>query len=77
MERLRELFRQTAFHVLLFCSALTLLSWPFVSFSDVGRLKAMFIFLFITWALIIFLLFLVSRSLAVSSTDEGTEVDKE
>jgi hypothetical protein len=63
MERLRELFRQREFHLLLFCLSIVLLSWPLVSFSDVERLKTMFVYLFLGWAVIIVLLLAVSNSL--------------
>ncbi len=67
MERLRNLFRQREFHMLLFCLAMVLVSWPLVSFSDVDRLKAMYVYLFLVWGLIIMLLFAVSRSLVDAS----------
>ncbi|MEW6349451.1 MAG: hypothetical protein AB1646_10355 [Thermodesulfobacteriota bacterium] len=63
MERLRNLLRQREFHVLLFCLAIVLVSWPLVSFSDLDRLKAMFAYLFLVWGLIIMLLLAVSRGL--------------
>jgi hypothetical protein len=63
MERLRDLFRQREFHLLLFCLSIVLLSWPLVSFSDLERLKTMFVYLFLVWAAIIVLLLAVSRSL--------------
>ncbi len=63
MERLRYLFRQSEFHVLLFCLFGALWSWPFVSFSDLARLRTMFLYLVITWALVALLLFLVGWSL--------------
>lgn len=63
MERLRNLFRQSEFHVLLLCLAGALWSWPFVSFSNLERLRTMFIYLVVTWALAVFVLFLVSLSL--------------
>jgi hypothetical protein len=70
MERLGALLRQKEFHALLFCLCVVLMNWPFVEFSDVGRLKAVFIYLFLAWSFIIFLLFLVSRSLRNPPPDE-------
>jgi hypothetical protein len=71
MQRLKSLFCQQEFHVLLFCLSLLLFSWPVVSFSDIDRLHTMFIYLFIVWGLIVFLLFLVSRSIQIQ--DESRE----
>ena len=73
MERLRALFQQTEFHVLLFCASLVLLGWPLVSFSDVNRLQVMFVYLFIAWAAIVILLFLVSRSLEAGEESDDAE----
>ncbi|MBI4962047.1 MAG: hypothetical protein HY913_02105 [Desulfomonile tiedjei] len=73
MERLRILFRQREFHALLFCGSLVLLSWPLVSFSDVNRLQTMFVYLFLAWAAIVLLLFLVSRSLDAGNGSDDTE----
>ena len=73
MERLRALFQQTEFHALLFCVSLVLLGWPVVSFSDVNRLQVMFVYLFLAWAAIVILLFLVSRSLEAGEGSDDTE----
>jgi hypothetical protein len=73
MERLRALFQQTEFHVLLFCVSLVLLGWPVVSFSDVNRLQVMFVYLFLAWAAIVILLFLVSRSLEVGEESDDAD----
>jgi hypothetical protein len=77
MQRLRALFQQTEFHVLLFCVSLVLLGWPVVSFSDVNRLQVMFVYLFLAWAAIVILLFLVSRSLeAGEESDDANSGNK-
>jgi hypothetical protein len=73
MERLRALFQQTEFHVLLFCVSLVLLGWPVVSFSDVNRLQVMFVYLFLAWAAIVILLFLVSRSLEAGEESDDAD----
>lgn len=71
MERLRYLFRQSEFHMLLLCLFGALWSWPFVSFSDLGRLRTMFLYLVITWTLVVFLLFLVGWSLKERTEKPG------
>lgn len=74
MERLKALFRQTESHILLFLISLVLFSWPVVSYSDVERLKVMFVYLFVAWAVVVGLLFLVSRSLSEHDEHEGDKV---
>lgn len=73
MERLKALLRQTEFHLLLFVLCMVLFGWPVVTFSDMHRLEVMFAYLFAAWALVIFVLFLVSRSL--ESADESKKSD--
>jgi hypothetical protein len=68
--RLKVLFRQKDFHVLLFHVCLVLFGWPVVSFHSIERVQAMFIYLFLVWAAVIFLLFLVSRSVDVGDPSE-------
>lgn len=65
MGRIKDLFRQKDFHVLLFHLCLVLFGWPIVSFDSLERVRAMFVYLFVVWALVIFLLFIVSRSVDV------------
>lgn len=62
MERLRGLMRQTEFHVLLFFVCFFLFGWPLATIADLERLEMVFVYLFVTWAIVIVLLFLVSRS---------------
>ena len=75
MERLGYLLKQQEFHVLLFVICLVLFGWPVVSYPDIARLKAMFIYLFVSWACIIFVQFLVGRYLDV--TESPNQVDDE
>jgi hypothetical protein len=62
MDRLRALMRQTEFHVLLFSICLFLFGWPLATIADLDRLEGMFVYLFVTWAIVIVLLFFVGRS---------------
>jgi hypothetical protein len=68
MGRLKVLLRQKDFHVLLFHVCLVLFGWPIVSFDSMERVRSMFVYLFAVWAVVILLLFLVSRSVDVSET---------
>lgn len=70
MERLRNLFRQTDFHIFLFFLSLVLFGWPVVHFSDMRHFETTFYYLFGAWGIVIFLLFLVNTSL---SDHEGSE----
>lgn len=76
MGRFKALFRQQEFQVLLFCLSLFLFGWPVVSFSDMDRLQTMFIYLFAVWGLIVFLLFLVSRSIQAPDASQEDEAGR-
>ncbi len=76
MERLANLFKQTDFHIFLFFLSIILFGWPVVHFSDLNRFETMFYYLFGAWAIVIFLLFLVSRSLSDQSGSEEAENGK-
>lgn len=75
MDKLRALLRQTEFQALLFFVCLVLFSWPVVSFGDVERLEVMFVYLFTAWTVVIFLLFLVSRSQEIPIQTEKSETE--
>jgi hypothetical protein len=74
--RIKALFGQKDFHVLLFHVCLVLFGWPIVSFHSIERVQAMFIYLFLVWGVVIFLLFLVSRSVDVDDAPEDTQKGK-
>jgi hypothetical protein len=76
MERLKVLFRQTEFQVLLFSLCLVVFGWPVVSFSDIERLQNMFVYLFVVWGVIIFLLFLVAKSIPAPDVSQEDESGK-
>jgi hypothetical protein len=70
MERLSNLFKQTDFQIFLFFLSMILFGWPVVHFSDIDRFETMFYYLFGAWAVVIFLLFLISRSVPDQTTEE-------
>lgn len=76
MEKLRALLRQTEFQGLLFFTCLVLFGWPVVSFGDVERLEVMFVYLFVAWAIVIVLLFLVSRNQEIPTETKQSETEK-
>jgi hypothetical protein len=77
MNSLKNLLGRSEFHIVLFHVCLILFGWPVVAFQDLGRLKAMFVYLFIAWVVVIFMLYLISRSVEVSSAPEEHESVRE
>ncbi len=73
MKRIRGLFSEHEFHILVFCLSLVLFSWPLVSTSDFDRIDSMFVYLFVCWAVVIFLQFLISRVLIPPSSSQPTD----
>ncbi len=76
MKRLKHLLGQKEFLVCVFCFCLLLFNWPLVSFADGGELKRMFIYLFGAWAIIIFLMALVSLDLSTEPRSKASESHK-
>jgi hypothetical protein len=62
--------------LLLFHICLILFGWPLVTFQDIQRVKTMFIYLFVAWAAVIVLLFLVSRSVDGPISPEESQTGK-
>ena len=81
MKRLRTLLQQPEFSVVLFVIGLVLFIRPLLAMSVTARAQSVLLSIFLPWAFIIILLFLVSQSLAssgdVSPTDKGTDEDSE
>lgn len=70
MRRLKHLLRQAEFHRLLFAMGLIVFSWPFAGSVAAPHPISVFLYLFVPWGVIIFLLFLISQSLAISPSPE-------
>ncbi|MDR3557708.1 MAG: hypothetical protein P4L55_23370 [Syntrophobacteraceae bacterium] len=62
MERPANLLRQFDFQVLWFFLGLMLLNWPIVDMSWLEQPRSAYIWLFLVWAYLIFVLFLIGRS---------------
>ena len=73
MARIKKVLGRWEFQLLLFHVSLVLFGWPLVTFQDINRVKTMFVYLFLAWATVIGLLFLVSRSLAEPSPSEDIQ----
>jgi hypothetical protein len=59
MGKLKDLFRMPEFSLFLFLFSLVIFSWPF--FAGAKSAVSTFIYLFISWASIIVMLFVISR----------------
>ena len=62
MKRLRNLLRQAEFQTLLFILGFALLNWPFLGIFRSKQPEALLVYLYLLWAIAVFLLFLVSRT---------------
>lgn len=61
MKQRKSLFRKPAFSVFLFIACFVLFGWPVLSLVD-GQPARMFVYLFVTWGILIIVLFFISRS---------------
>jgi hypothetical protein len=73
MKRISVLFGRYEFHILVFCVSLILFSWPLVSSLDFDRINALFVYLFVSWSIVVFLQFLISRVLIRGSSSQSTD----
>ena len=71
MNKLKQLFRQSGFQLLLSCLLFVLMNWPFLAISVQRGLMAVFGYLFLLWGGIIFLAFLIGRSFRGNSSSEN------
>lgn len=71
--RLVQLLRQPEFQIFLFCLLFLLLNWPFLAISANSGLTGIFMYLFVLWALSIFLLFLIQRALKGEASVKGKD----
>jgi hypothetical protein len=77
LKRIRNLLRQSEFHTLLFIFGFALLNWPFLGIFRLKRAEVLLIYLYVLWAIGIFLLFLVSRSGKESASGDHDKKRKE
>jgi hypothetical protein len=73
MEKLRDLLRQPAFHTLLFCFSFAALVWPLLGMFHLKPPGTVFSYLFLSWAILIVFLFLISRSCRASSRGDSQD----
>ncbi len=75
MKALENLLRQTEFHTLIFFFFLVLAGWPFLSAAGAGGVVGLFTYLLLIWGVLIFILFLINRSLAKQEDSEAATVE--
>lgn len=76
MERIRALFSQSEFHLLLFFLGLFLLNWPLIAAFQQDHPLPLLVYLFLIWGSLIVILFLIRMSLGASGdqpAEEGQE----
>lgn len=69
--RLLAIFGQPAFQIFLFALGAIFLVWPLLGIPARSGILAVYIYLFVLWAVLIALLFLVSSSLEDGADGEG------
>lgn len=69
MERFFKIFRQPEFQGLIFAISVLIFNWPLLTFSEISELRSSFVHLFICWALVIIVQFLISRAVISESED--------
>lgn len=74
MKRLVELLKQTDFHAFLFCLMLFLVNWPLLQSAAAGGVKALFVYLYGLWLVLILILFLIQKSLRGNRPDKDRDV---
>ncbi|MFA5976152.1 MAG: hypothetical protein WC859_08330 [Elusimicrobiota bacterium] len=77
MKKLSSLLRQQGFQLFLFGIFCMLLNWPFLTVSSHAGLKAQFIYLFTVWAILIAVIFLITRCLEQDAPPESRQNKKD
>ena len=70
MDRLKALLRQPEFHVLLLFISFLLFVYPLLIVLNNGGTAIVLLSFFFPWAIIILMLFLVSRSYAIEENED-------
>ncbi|HYA14331.1 MAG TPA: hypothetical protein VEF33_08325 [Syntrophales bacterium] len=78
MKKLRKMLRQKEFYIFLACFFANLFNWPFLAVPENYGPSGLFIYLLLVWAIMIALLFFISRSFSENIKGErkkGGEAD--
>jgi hypothetical protein len=62
MENIRNLLQNEGFHKFLFFLAIIIFNWPFLTIIGEKGTESVFIYLYLSWGLIILLLFFIAQS---------------
>lgn len=73
MRRVRGLFRQPEFQILLFCILLVLANWPFLAIAGGNGLMSTFLYVYGLWMVLILTLFLTQKSIRGKESDQDGE----
>jgi hypothetical protein len=73
MQRVHRLLRQTGFHVFAFCLFTFVLIWPILAIPGHRALAKFFAYLFLAWAIMIVMLFVLSNHLDHDRPDANTD----
>jgi hypothetical protein len=73
MGNFRDVLRQFEFHVLILLFGLIGFSWPFMSAVEKKHPVIILIYLFFIWTILVFLLFLISRSIGATEEEDEEE----
>lgn len=76
MDKIKSTLRQPEFHIFLFCFGLLLFSYPLFLMSNKAGAAEVLLFLFLPWATVILIMFLMSRSYAMPSADENEDQEE-
>ncbi|MFY9944010.1 MAG: hypothetical protein WAK57_17675 [Desulfobacterales bacterium] len=69
MARLKDLLRKTEFHIFLFCLFSLLFSWPLLTLIEKTRPPIGFLYLYLTWSVLVVVLAVIARHCRPTSTD--------
>ncbi|MHC4944702.1 MAG: hypothetical protein ACYTG7_16920 [Planctomycetota bacterium] len=63
MKRMLNILARSEFELLLFIVGLIFFSWPFLRIADGKDVQTLYVFLFLTWTIIIGILILTTRAI--------------
>ena len=67
MEKIKRVICEKEFHLLLFVLFFISFSWPYLAMPELKHPGLLFYFMFLPWAVLIVILFVLSKSILVQS----------
>lgn len=77
MKRLKGALRQPEFHAVLFSLGALLFSYPLLLMANTEPPRVIYLALFLPWAIIIAVLFLITRSYSVPHSEQAQNQDQD